>query len=146
MINDFELSLEEGNPVNIFSFIMDLHSIPPITSGQTLSVEKYIPLNALVKSVAFKDANFENGYLNIYSCRFENGKCVVYIFGNLKGQLLKTSIDFKIETLRDFDLLNEKINFILSKSKNILKSYYKAGKLKNIEHHLLAFLSDRQTG
>jgi hypothetical protein len=141
-MNDFELSLDEGNPANIFFFLLDLLSAPPKISGKTLNPQKYIPINTRVKNVQFKDAILNEGYLNIYSCRFESGKCIVYLFGILKGIQLKSEIEYKIETLRDFDMLNEKIKFILAKSKNILKSYYKEAKIKNIEHHMLAFLRD----
>lgn len=143
-MHDFELSLEEGKPANLFAFAVDLQATPPKISGNALDIQKYIPLNNLVKSVPFKDAVLTEGILNIFTCRFEKGKCSIYFFGNLKGSFSKSKMDYKIQTLRDFDLLNEKIEFILSKSKNILKSYYNQGKIKNIEHHLFAFLTDNQ--
>jgi len=141
-MHDFELSLEYGNPINLVSFILDLVSTPPILAGKALNIEKYTPVNTLVKNIPFRDANTQEGFLNIYSCRFESGKCTVHIFGILKGLPLKSEIDFKVDNLRDFEMLNEKIKFILNKSKNILKSYYKDSKIRNIEHHILAFLSD----
>ncbi|MGZ6520078.1 MAG: hypothetical protein ACXVED_21045, partial [Bacteroidia bacterium] len=115
-------------------------------SGKTLNVSNYIPLNSLVKRMQFKDAVIKDGFLNLYTCRFENGKCIVFIFGNFTNGIIKKETEYKIANLRDFDLLNEKIKFILSKSKNILKSYYTSGKIKNIEHHILAFLSDNVPG
>jgi hypothetical protein len=144
-MHDFELSLEDGYPTNIYAFIVNFNFSPPKMSGKTLNVDHYIPKNKLVKSVPFKEAETHEGNLNIVSCRFENGKCFVYFFGILKETVVKWKMEFKIQTLRDFDLLNEKINFILAKSKSILMSYYNQSKPKNIEHHLVAFLTDNQT-
>ena len=141
-MNNFEFSLDEGNPTNTYSFVVDLTLAPPVISGRTLNVSNYTPINALVKRMQFKDAVVQHGSLNIYTCRFENGKCVVFIFGIFKNGIVKNETEYKITSLRDFDLLTEKIKFILSKSKNILKSYHTSGKIKNIEHHILAFLKD----
>lgn len=141
---DFELSLEEGHPTHIVSFVIDFLSSPLKVSGKTLNIEHYIPKNVLVKQMPFKEASVQEGSLNICSCRLENGKCLIYFFGILKDTIVKWKMEFNIHTLRDFDIMNEKINFILSKSKNILLSYYTQSKLKNIEHHLVTFLSDNQ--
>jgi hypothetical protein len=141
-MNVFELSLEEGKPVNIIAFEVNLLASPPEIVQKTVNVKKHLPVNELVKTMQYRNANFDEGCLNIYSCRFESGKCEVYFFGNMKGTELKTTSVFKANTIRDFDILNERIKFILSKSRNILKSYYKDSKFKNIEHHILAFLSD----
>lgn len=143
LMNSFELSLENDRPENMVVFTVNLQSLPPKISCKTLNTEKYIPVNNLVKHISIRDVIFDEGFLNILSCRCDTGKCNIYFFGNLKGLELISQLEYKIDTLRDFDLLNEKINFILSKSKNILKSYYRDAKIKNIEHHILAFLSDR---
>lgn len=139
---EFELSLQEGHPTNLFCFILDIVSTPPLISGKTLNEKLYTPSNPLVKSISYRDADTREGFLNIFSCRFENGKCTVHIFGILKGIRLNCIKEISLSTFRDFEMLNERIKFILNKSKSILKTYYKDSKIKNIEHHLLTFLSD----
>ncbi|MCE3225810.1 MAG: hypothetical protein K0S32_361 [Bacteroidetes bacterium] len=141
-MNVFELSLKEGKPVNISAFEVNLLASPPEIIYKTVNVKKHLPVNELVTTMQYRDANFDEGCLNIYCCRFDTGRCEVHFFGNMKGTELRSESHFKAETLRDFDMLNERIRFILAKSKNILKSYYKDSKFKNLEHHILAFLSD----
>jgi hypothetical protein len=144
-MNVFELLLTEGEPVNITAFEVNLLASPPEIIRKIINVKKHLPVNQLVKIMQYRDANFDEGCLNIFSCRYDSGKCIIHFFGNMKGTELNTEANLKTETLRDFDMLNERIKFILTKSKNILKSYYKDSKFKNIEHHILAFLGDNST-
>jgi hypothetical protein len=55
---------------------------------------------------------------------------------------MAASINLNKPSLRNYDIMTERVKFILSKSKTILKSYYQAGKVRNIQHHLLSFLGD----
>lgn len=138
----FELSLEQGTPVSLTAFELNLLSIPPEITGKIIDLEKYLPVNKLVKTMVFRDLAFAEGILNVFSFLFEDGKCQVHFFGNMKGQEIKTEMEFKTDNLRNFDLLNEKIKFILTKSKNILRIYYQDSKIKNIEYHLAAFMNE----
>lgn len=138
----FELLLEDNYPVNLTAFELNLAASPPTISDKIIDLKKYLPINKLVKTISFRDASLSEGILNIYSFLFEDGKCQVHFFGNLKGQELKTLLELKKDNLRNFDLFNEKIKFILTKSKNILRIYYQGEKIKNIEFHLAAFLNE----
>ncbi|MGZ3931747.1 MAG: hypothetical protein ACXVPQ_06030 [Bacteroidia bacterium] len=141
-MNALELSLEQGNITHITTHELNLNSSPAEVLTGTLPVEKLIPKNKMVKHIQIRNANFEEGNLNIYTCRFEHGKCNIYIFGNLKKMEINNTIVLTIDNLRTFDILNEKIKYILSKSKTILKSYYNDSKIKSIEYHMMSFLGD----
>jgi hypothetical protein len=137
-----ELSLQQGNPINITAHELNLSSTPMDVLTKTLQVEKLIPQNKMVDHIQVRNADFGDGNLNIYTCRFEKDKCNICIFGNFKGTEINKIILVNVDSLRTFDILNEKIKYILSKSKTILKSYYNDSKIKSIEYHMMSFLGD----
>jgi hypothetical protein len=139
----FEISLEAANPRNLVVYEVDLKSTPPKITEKNINVNNYLPQNKRVKTMQYRDANKNEGTLSIFSCMFESGQSVVYFFGNLRGTVLNSEANFGDNNQRGYDLLNDRLKFILNKSKNILKTYYKDGKIKNIEHHIIAFLSDK---
>jgi hypothetical protein len=129
----------------MMAFEIDLKVAPPLLSEKSLDINKYIPVNKRVKSMQLRDVKFDEGILNIYSFLFEDGRCIVQLFGNMRDSELNAQIEFRKDNRRDFDLLNEKIKFLLAKSKNILRTYYKDSKIKNIEYHLIAFLTENRS-
>lgn len=141
-MNVLELSLEEGNPINITAHELNLNASPGEIVTKALAVEKLIPKNKMVKHIQIREANFDDGNLNVYTCRFDNNRCDIHIFGNFRKMEINCTINMTIESLRTFDILNEKIKYILSKSKTILRSYYNDSKIKSIEYHMMSFLGD----
>lgn len=137
----FKLPLADGKPLEIFDFKVDFLTSPPEIKEELISsVEKYLTTQHDAMEVIYKDANTDEGRLNIYLCKFKAGKYRLHIFGRIKGQ------EFRIEKVLSDTSFNcrgissERIKYILVSSRNILKKYYLNANLQSIENHLQAFL------
>ncbi|HWY10698.1 MAG TPA: hypothetical protein VN026_05190 [Bacteroidia bacterium] len=137
----FELPISDGKPLEIVDFKIDLLSSPPEIMEKVIEgVDDYVLIHSDAIQIVYNDEEIDEGRLNIYICKFKTGKCRFHVFGKIKGQ------EFKIEKgLSDFysdnlSILNERVKYILVRSRNILKLYYLNSNLQSIEDHLNAFL------
>lgn len=137
-MNAFKVPLSEGNPSKITDFKIDLHS----SSGQVFENSKTISEKYVVKTsdsnlIIYKDAPLHEGYLNVYLCYFDSGKYFLHIFGRINNS------DFRTEKVIDparFDStypIAEKIKYVLTHSKNILRKFYQECRVKSLEEYLL---------
>jgi hypothetical protein len=140
-MTEFELPQNEGMPIGIVDFKVDLASNPPEIKDRIIeSVDNYILGDCDKIKIDYKDAPTEEGQLNIYICRFKTGKYRLHIFGRIKGKVFRTEKEISDASTSSLGLLNEKIKYVLVRSRNILKTYYMHSNLKSIEDHLMAFL------
>jgi hypothetical protein len=137
----FKLPMADGKPLEIIDFKVDFLVSPPEIKEEFInSLDSYLTTQNGSLEVTYKDANTDEGRLNIYLCKFKAGKYRLHIFGRIKGQ------EFRIEKVLSDTSFNcrgissERIKYVLLSSRNILKKYYLNANLKSIENHLQAFL------
>jgi hypothetical protein len=137
----FALPDHEGMPLKIADIKVDLQSTPPLIHDRILeSIDEYISAQSGAIKVEYKDAPIKEGYLNIYICQFKAGKYRLHIFGKINGRAFRTEKEFRDTSTNSLGIMNEKIKYVLDKSRNILKNYYVNANMKSLEEHLNAFL------
>lgn len=140
-ITAFELPINEGEPLEIVDFKVDLQASPPVIMEKVIDgVDNYILNQSNALKIVYKDASIDEGRLNIYVCKFKTGRCRLHIFGKINGQEFKSEKELSENSAKSQWILNEKIKYVLFKSRNILRLYYLNSNLKSIEDHLNAFL------
>ncbi|MCE3278967.1 MAG: hypothetical protein K0S44_1158 [Bacteroidetes bacterium] len=137
----FELPVTDGKPLNIMDFKVDLIASPPEIQHRSIeAVDQYISMNSEALCIDYKDAQLDEGRLNIYLCRFQTGKFRLHIIGKIRGQEFRTEREIKETQSNSWGTLNQKINYVLVSSRNILRTYYISSNIKSIENHLMAFI------
>ena len=137
----FELPYQDGSPLEIVDFNVDLVLSPPeIKERLITAVDPYIVNQTGTLKINYIDAPTEEGHLNIYICRFKTGKCRLHIFGRIKGQEFRTEREINDYSNNSLDIINRQIKYVLVNSRNILRTYYLNSNLKSLENHLMAFL------
>jgi hypothetical protein len=138
-MTEFELPANDGKPIEITDFKVDLVASPPeIKERKIDAVDQYISSQSETIRIDYKDAIVDEGRLNIYVCRL-NGKYRLHIFGKIKGKEFRTEREIT-EASTTWNTLNQKIKYVLVSSRNILRTYYMTANVKSIENHLMAFL------
>lgn len=137
----FVVPPSDGKPLEIVDFKVDLLLSPPEIQEKNIEVvDNYVSTLSDAIQIIYKDAPLEEGYLNIYLCKFKTGKHRLHIFGKIKGQEFKIDKELSESSSNTLGLSNDRIKYVLVKSRNILRTYYLSSKIKSIEEHLLAFL------
>jgi hypothetical protein len=137
----FEIPLGEGTPAGIADFEVYLQASPPeIKERIIFSVDKYLSVEDGEQLVIYKDAPLQEGYLNIFMFHFKSGKCRLHIFGKLHGEQLHVEHEIINPCSKSIKVLNERVRFVLLQGRNILKAYYAASNLEQLQKHLLDFL------
>lgn len=137
----FELPAGEGKPLEIADFKVDLLLTPPKIEERIIErVDNYVSTGTQAIKINYKDASVEEGHLNIYICRFSTGKCRLHIFGRIRGKEFRTEKEVSEVRAGNLNILNQKIKYVLTSSRNILRTYYLNSNLKSLEDHLIAFL------
>ncbi|MGZ3898858.1 MAG: hypothetical protein ACXVNM_02595 [Bacteroidia bacterium] len=137
----FELPVTEGKPVGIVDFKIDLLLSPPVIEQRIIeTVDPYISTQTQTIKIEYKDALIDEGWLNIYICRFKTGKYRLHIFGKMKGTEFRTEKEIMDPGTNSLGIVNERIKYVLINSRNILRKYYLTSNLKSLEDHLMAFL------
>jgi hypothetical protein len=131
----------DGKPLEIADFKVDLLLSPPEIQEKNIEVvDNYISTLSDAIQIIYRDAPIEEGYLNIYVCKFKTGKQRLHIFGKIKGKEFKIERELSGTYSNTLGISNGRIKYVLVKSRNILRTYYLSANLKSIEEHLLAFL------
>lgn len=137
----FELPINDGKPIEIIDFKIDLLASPPQIKEEVIErADNYFLTQPDILKIVYNDATLDEGHLNIYICKFPKGKCRVHIFGKIRGQELRTEKELLESAANNPAIINERIKHVLISSRNILKKYYLNSNVKSIENHLMAFL------
>jgi hypothetical protein len=140
-MTSFELPVTEGKPIGIIDFKVDLLLSPPKIEERVIEkVDPYVSAQPNTLKIDYKDARLQEGYLNIYVCRFQTGRYRLHIFGKMAGKEFRTEREIPFASTVSINALNERIKQVLVSSRTILRTYYLHSNLKNIEDHLMAFL------
>ena len=137
----FTLPIADGKPLEIIDFKVDFLVSPPEIKEESISgIDNYLICQNDAIQIIYKDANTEEGRLNIYVCKFKAGKYRLHIFGKIKGQEFRIEKALTDSSFNCKSISTERIKYILVSSRNILRKYYLSANLKSIENHLQAFL------
>lgn len=136
----FTLPQNDGTPLEIIDFKIDLLSSPPEIKEEIIieTVDNYVTSQQGHLEITYKNAITDEGRLNIYLCKFKTGKHRLHIFGKIRGQVLRT--EKELSENYEASQLNARIKHVLQSSRNILKNYYVNSNLQSMENHLMAFL------
>lgn len=137
----FELPKTIGKPSNIVDFEVDLLLSPPeIKERFVENIDHFISEKPEKFIIDYKNANIDEGRLNIYICQFNKLKYQVHVFGKIKGKEFRIDREIRASKSNHPGINNIRIKYILINSRRILRSYYMSANLKNIEDHLMSFL------
>ena len=83
----FTLPTNDGKPLEIIDFKVDLLASPPEIQEEKISaIGNYLSNQSDGIQINYIDAQVDEGRLNIYICKFKTGKYRLHIFGKIKGQ------------------------------------------------------------
>jgi hypothetical protein len=137
----FVVPPSDGKPLKIVDLKVDLLLSPPVIQEKNIEeVDNYVSTQSNAIEIIYSDAPTEEGYLNIYVCKFKTGKHRLHIFGKIKGQEFKIDKELSGSYYNTTGISSDRIKYVLVKSRNILRTYYLNANLKSIEEHLMAFL------
>ena len=137
----FELPMQDGKPMEIVDFKVNLLTSPPEIREQVIQeVDHYLLSAPDALKIVYSNAHLDEGRLNIYVCKFPSGKCRIHILGKIKGREFRTEKELAETEANHPELVDKRIKHVLNTSKNILRMYYMNSNIQSIENHLLAFV------
>jgi hypothetical protein len=134
----FELAITNGKPLEIVDFKVDLLTSPPEIQEVIQRSDNFHQPNVL--KIVHNDTPLDEGSLNISVCKFQTGRCILHIFGKIRGQELRREKELSESDANDPAIINKRIKYVLVHSRNILKMYYLNSNIRSIEDHLMAFV------
>jgi hypothetical protein len=139
-MNVFDLSPSEGKP----SYVAD-HKIDLLSNSATVKspkfelTEQHFTFNILKSQIKYNTSVKDEGVLNFYLCRLENGKCYIHVFGKLKTKTFRFEKKMGKYSEAGFIILHDHMGHVLQSSRNILKLYYSSENHRSMENHFMAF-------